>query len=326
ATHILSNGRYSVMLTAAGAGYSRWKDLAITRWREDLTRDDWGSFIFLRDIESGEIWSAGYQPVAVEADKYRVAFAEDRIELTRRDGTLTTALEVLISAEDDAEVRRLTLTNAGSQPRDIEITTYAELVLSPAIADTAHPAFSKLFVETAYLADLGALIATRRRRSPTEPEIWAGQVMVVEGKTLGTLEVETDRARFIGRGRTIRDPLAMTGPSLSGTTGTTLDPIFAYRRRVRVPARGALHIALWTIVASSRQNLLGLIDKHQDANAFQRASTLAWTQAQVQLRHLMIGADQATIFQRLASHLLYANDALRPPSETILRGRGSQSD
>jgi cyclic beta-1,2-glucan synthetase len=325
ATHLLSNGRYAVMLTAAGSGYSRWKDLAITRWREDVTRDNWGSYFLLQDRQRDRVWSAGYQPSGVEADKYSVAFSEDRAEITRRDGALTTSLEVIISAEDDAEVRRLSIANAASQSRDIEITSYAELVLAAADADAAHPAFSKLFVETEYLAEIGALIATRRRRSPSEPEVWAGQIMVVEGHSLGALEVETDRARFLGRGHDIAHPDSLQTQPLSGTTGTVLDPIFALRRCVRVPARGAVRVALWTVVAPSRQELLDLIDKHQDVSAFQRASTLAWTQAQVQLRHLNINTEAANIFQRLASHILYANAALRAPSELIRRGAAPQA-
>ena len=166
ATHLLSNGRYAVMLTAAGSGYSRWRGLAVTRWREDATCDDWGSYIFLRDVRSGDVWSAGYQPIGAEPDAYDVAFNEDRAEITRHDGTLTTTLEVLVSAEDDAEVRRVSIANSGNGVREIDVTSYAELVLAPQADDVAHPAFMKLFVATEYLADQGTLLATRRRRSP----------------------------------------------------------------------------------------------------------------------------------------------------------------
>ena len=183
ATHLLSNGRYAVMLTAAGSGYSRWRDLALTRWREDATCDDWGSYIYLK-TSAAATWSAGFQPSGVEPDDYDVVFNEDRAEFTRRDGTLTTMLEVVVSAEDDAEVRRVSITNSGNRARDIEITSYAELVLAPQADDVAHPAFLKLFVETEYLADLGAILATRRRRSPTDPEIWAAHLAVVDGETV----------------------------------------------------------------------------------------------------------------------------------------------
>lgn len=325
-THLLSNGSYAVMLTASGSGYSRWKDLAVTRWREDVTRDDWGSYILLRDRHSGRSWSASYQPNGVTADRYRVVFSEDRAEIVRRDGTLDTTLEVLVSTEDDAEVRRLSISNTAGQVRDIEVTSYLELVLAPQAADAAHPAFSKMFVQTEYLPNPGALIATRRRRSPSEPEIWVAQIMVVEGETLGELQVETDRAKFLGRTRSLRSPISMTEQALSGTVGTVLDPIFAMRRRLRIEGKSTVRVAYWTIAASSRQKLLDLVDRHQDANAFERAATLAWTQAQVQLRHLNIDPEEANTFQQLASHILFANGGLRPAEEMIRSGRRPQSD
>jgi cyclic beta-1,2-glucan synthetase len=321
--HLLSNGRYAVMLTGAGSGYSRWGDSAITRWREDVTRDDWGAYVFLRDVESGEVWSAGYQPSGVEPDRYDVRFTEDRAEFVRHDGTITTTLEVVVSPEDNAEVRRVAIANTGSRTRDIELTSYAELVLAPPAADTAHPAFSKLFVQTEYLAKIGVILATRRRRSPGEPEIWAAHLAVVEGEALGEPEIETDRARFLGRGREIGSPIAvMDGRPLSNTVGTVLDPVFALRRRVRVPPGRTVHIAYWTVVASSRSDVLDLADKHHDANAFDRAATLAWTQAQVQLSHLGVDPNQASLFQRLAGHLLYADPSLRPAPEAIRAGGG----
>jgi cyclic beta-1,2-glucan synthetase len=179
-THLLSNGRYAVMLTAAGSGFSRWRGLAVTRWREDATCDDWGSFIYLRDVGSDSVWSAGFQPSGVEPNDYDVTFNEDRAEFKRRDGLLTTTMEVLVSAEDDAEVRRISISNSSSGVREIEVTSYAELVLAPQAADLAHPAFSKLFVETEFLPLAGAILATRRRRSPNEPKP-TGRVSSVAG-------------------------------------------------------------------------------------------------------------------------------------------------
>jgi len=321
--HLLSNGRYAVMLTGAGSGYSRWRDLGITRWCEDATRDDWGAYVFLRDVRSGDIWSAGYQPSGVEPASYDVRFSEDRAEFIRRDGTITTVLEIVVSPEDDAEVRRLSVSNAGTRVREIELTSYAELALAPPAADAAHLTFSKLFVQTEYDAKVGAILATRRRRSPGEPEIWAAHLAVVEGETVGETEIETDRARFLGRGRDARAPIAvMDGRPLSNTVGTVLDPVFAFRRRVRVQPGETVRIAFWTLVASSRADVLDLVDKHHDANAFERAATLAWTQAQVQLGHLGVDADEASLFQHLAGHVLYADRSMRPSSDAIRRGSG----
>jgi cyclic beta-1,2-glucan synthetase len=325
-TLLLSNGRYAVMLTAAGSGYSRWGDMAITRWREDATRDDSGSYIFLRDTRSGALWSAGFQPTGAEPEEYSVLFNEDRAEFTRRDGALTTTLDVLVSAEDDAEVRRVTLTNTGIRTREIEITSYAELSLGPQSADVAHPAFAKLFVETEYLADVGAIVATRRKRTPAEPEIWAAHLSVANGESVGKPEFETDRARFLGRGQGVNAPIALldTRP-LTNSAGAVLDPVFALRRRVKVAPGATVRVAFWTMAAGSRAELLDHIDKHHDSAAYQRATTLAWTQAQVQLHHLGVKPGEAALFQRLASHVIFASPSLRPSPDTIRRGSGAQS-
>jgi cyclic beta-1,2-glucan synthetase len=325
-THLLSNGRYSVMITAAGSGYSRWRDIAVTRWQEDSTRDNWGSYVFLRDVRSGEVWSAGYQPSGAEPDRYEVAFSEGRAEILREDGTITTTLEVAVSSEDDAEVRRVSITNFGARAREIELTSFAEIVLAPRAADDAHPAFSKLFVETEFVAEHGAILATRRRRSPAESQAWAAHLAVVEGETIGDLQFETDRARFLGRGRGVRWPAAMLpGILLSNTVGTVLDPIFGLRCRVRVAPQATARVAFWTLIAPSRDEVLDLADKHHGVMAFDRATTLAWTQAQVQLRHLGIGAGDAHLFQRLANRVLYADPTLRPPDAALRRGGGSAS-
>jgi cyclic beta-1,2-glucan synthetase len=325
-TQLLSNGRYAVMLTGAGSGYSRWHDLAITRWREDVTCDAWGTYIFLRDARSGAVWSAGYQPSGVEPDSYEVSFSEDRASIIRRDGSLTTMLEVAVSPEDDAEVRRVSLSNLGSRTRDIELTSYAEIVLAPPAADTAHPAFSKLFVQTEFVADVGALLATRRPRSPGDPQVWAAHLAVVEGETVGARQFETDRARFLGRGRGIRTPLSVIDERpLSSTVGTVLDPMFSLRCRVRVPPGATARIAFWMLIARSRGEVLDLADKHHDATAFERAVMLAWTQAQVQFHHLGIGPDEAQLFQRLANHVLYSDPTLRPSSEVLKRNQWGPS-
>jgi len=325
-THLLSNGRYTVMLTAAGSGFSHWNDLAVTRWREDVTCDSWGTYIFIRDVNSGKVWSAGFQPAGVEADSYEVEFSEDRAEIVRRDGSMTTTLEVAVSPEDDAEVRRVSITNLGSRVREVELTSYAEIVLATAASDTAHPAFSKMFVQTEFDAEVGALLATRRVRSPAEAPIWAAHLAVAEGESVGEIQFETDRARFLGRGRGLRDAVSVVdGRPLSDTVGTVLDPIFSVRRRLRIPPGGTARVAFWTIVAPSRTEALDLVDKHRDSNAFERAVTLAWTQAQVQLHHLRVNADEAHLFQRIANRVLYSDPTLRPSSDLLRRGEGGQS-
>ena len=191
----------------------------------------------------------------------------------------------------------------------------------------AHPAFAKLFVETEFVPDLGAILATRRRRSSGDPLVWAAHLAVVEGETSGDVQFETDRARFLGRGQTIRSPAAIAeGWPLSNTVGAVLDPIFSLRRRVRIPRGATARVAFWTLAAASRDDVLDLADKHHDAMAFERATTLAWTQAQMQLHHLGISTDEAHLFQRLANHVLYSDPTLRPLADIIKRGAAQGLD
>ncbi|MHB8745230.1 MAG: GH36-type glycosyl hydrolase domain-containing protein [Gammaproteobacteria bacterium] len=320
ATHLLANGQYAVMLTAAGSGYSVFSDIAITRWREDATCDCWGSYLFLRDTGSGQVWSAGYQPTGVEPDSYEALFLEDRARITRSDGALSTSLEVIVSAEDSAEIRRLSITNAGLHERQIEVTSYAEIVLAPLAADIAHPAFSNLFVQTEYVSEVRGLIAARRPRTATAPRVWAAHVIAAGADAVGAIEYETDRMRFLGRGHSIRNPLAVQdGRPLSNTVGPVLDPIFSLRARVRVEAGATVHLVFVTLTAPSREAVIALADKYHDPATFERASTVAWSQAQVHLHHIGVSAAEAHLFQSLANRILYWDPLMRPNADVFKR-------
>ncbi|MDD5268849.1 MAG: glucoamylase family protein [Methylococcales bacterium] len=316
--HLLSNGRYAVMITAAGSGYSSWRNLAVTRWREDVTRDAWGSYIYLRDVATAAVWSAGYQPTTVAPGHYEVFFAEDRARINRTDGDIVSVLEIVISPEDDAEIRHLSLTNNGSRVREIEITSYAEVVLAPFPTDIAHPAFSNLFIETDFLPQSYGLIAHRRQRLVDDPLIWAAHVLASSQADDYGVQYESDRARFIGRGQTLREPVAvMDGRPLTNTVGSVLDPIFCLRTRVRIAAGATEHLTLTTLVAASREAVEDLADKYHNVATFGRVSALAWTHAHVQLHYLRTKPDEAQLFQDLGSRLLYADPLLRPSSKFI---------
>lgn len=319
-THLLSNGSYSVMITAAGSGYSRWRDLAVTRWREDTTRDGFGTYIFFRDVETTEVWSAGYQPTGMEPDHYEVDFAEDRAQIMRKDGTLETALEVIVSPEDDAEIRRVTLRNSGSFPRILDVTSYAEMVLASQAADMAHPAFSNLFVHTEFVSEVNGLICNRRPRSADDSSPWAGHVLMVEGKTLEPIQYESNRARFMGRGRIIRTPVSVIdGKPLSNNAGAVIDPIVSLRCRVRIEPGEIARMTFTTLISSSREATLELADKYHDPAMFERTATLAWTHAHIQQHHLGMSPGEAHLCQDLASRIFYSHNGLRPSPDVLKR-------
>ena len=315
-TQLLANGRYAVMVTAAGSGYSLWRDVGVTRWREDPTCDDHGSFVYLRDTTDGRVWSAGYQPVCTEPSRYEVAFHEDRVRIVRQDGTIETTLEIIVSAEDDAEIRRVTLRNLGSGHREIEITSYAEITLTAPAADLSHPAFSNLFIRSEFVPQVSGLLFSRRPRAVTDRALHAAHVVAVDSGT--GIEFESDRARFLGRGRTVHAPLAITeGRPLTNTTGAVLDPIASLRVRVIVAAGAKVQVSFATMIATTREAALDLADKYHDPAAFDRASSLAWTHAQVQLHYLGIDHGEAHLYQQLANSLLYHDPSLRPSQRTL---------
>ncbi|HSK64050.1 MAG TPA: glucoamylase family protein, partial [Pyrinomonadaceae bacterium] len=325
-TQLLSNGAYNVMLTTAGSGYSQCEEFAVTRWREDVTRDNWGSFIYLRDVRSGTVWSAGHQPVKRRPQAYTVAFSEDKADFRRIDSGISTRMEVVVSAEDNAEVRRVSLTNHSTRTREIELTSYAEVVLNSPGADAAHQAFSNLFIETEFIPGENAIVAHRRQRSTEERPVWGVHVVVVEGDSVGAIQYETDRGRFLGRGRTTSNPIAvMEDRPLSNTTGAVLDPVFSLRRRVRIQPNQTVSCSFSTAVAHSREEALALADKYHDPNIFERELRLAWTKAQVEMSHLKIDSEEAHQFQRLAARVVYSDPSLRPTPHVLALNRKAQS-
>ncbi len=325
-SHLMSNGHYAVMLTAAGGGYSRWGDIALTRWREDATRDNQGSFLHVRDIADGTEQYFGPCGEGPATNQLDVQFFEDHTTFTAKTGRLDTLLDILVSGEADAEVRRLSITNSGRDPCELDVTSYVELTLATPASENAHPAFSRMFVQTEFLPEYGALIGWRRRRNPEEPEIWVAQFTIVEGKTTAALQYDSDRVTALGRDRDQARSRATTDPApLAGRTGTVLDPVFAFRNRLHIASGHTARLMVWMVAAESREALIDLIDRHHDIHAYDRARTLAWTRAQVQLRHLGISPDEAADFQRLAAPILYHDGRFRPASAVLAKGAGRQS-
>jgi cyclic beta-1,2-glucan synthetase len=329
-THLLSNGSLSVMLTNAGGGYTRWRDIAVTRWREDSTCDAWGTFCYVRDVTAPEdarppFWSAAFQPSGRDSDNYEATFAPDRAIVRRRDGAIETFTEVAVSPEDDAEIRRVSITNHSRTIREIELTSYAEVVLAPHAADLAHPAFSNLFIESYAVPDYDGIMCARRPRGH-ERRLFMGHVLAGRPRVGDPVEFETSRERFIGRGRSARNPVVLAnGSPLSGTTGAVLDPIVSLRARLRVPPGVTARLAFTTVVAENEDGVRALIEKYHDPQVCSRAFALASTHSEIELRHLGVSREDGSRFQRLAGRLIHADPRLRS-TDAVLRNTGIPAD
>ncbi len=332
-THLLSNSQYNVMLTNAGAGSSVCRGLDVTRWRADSTLDDTGQFIYVRDVSTNAVWSVAHQPTRVVADHYEAIFSADKVAFRRLDGQIECLTEITVSPEARAEIRRVTLTNHDTRPRELELTSYAEVVLLGHGGDVSHPAFGKLFLETEWAEVPEAILCRRRPRSTEQQPIWAVHVAASDGSTAPTAsnplpptQFETDRAQFLGRGRSTAAPVAMDpGATLSGTIGAVLDPVFSIRRRVRIEPGMSAVVAYTTAVADSRDEALTLADHYREIAAVARAFELAWAHSQVEHRSRNWSAHDAHVYQRLASSLLYTGTALRAQPEILVENHKGQS-
>ncbi|MCO5147554.1 MAG: protein ndvB [Aquamicrobium sp.] len=326
ATNVMSNGYYNVMVTATGAGYSRAGEIAVTRWDGDGAEERTGTFLFVSDRESGEWWSATAEPKRVPGETGHAFFCDDKATFIKTVDTLSSEVECIVLSEGNGEARRITLWNESDRDRHVEVTSFAEIALAYDIADSAHPAFSKMFVKTDIDEATSTIFAERRRRSDGEPAIALAHFLTHGEGVSREIEAETDRRAFIGRGRSLADAAAFDrGARLSGACGFTLDPAMALRARVRVPARKKVSLTFWTLTAANRADVEAALHHFRQPDAFERQAMLAWTRSQVQTRHVGLTLSQAAGVQKLARYLLLPGAALRAPDATIATGLGRQS-
>ncbi len=316
-TQFLSNGKYAAAVTHAGGGASFSGRMAVTRSRRDATTDPGSNFIYLRDIRSGEVWSPTFLPIRREPERYLATFQPEIAVFDSKAEEIAAKLEIAVSPEHDVEVRLLHLVNHSDRVREIDVTSYVEIALAQARDDYAHPAFGKLFIETEYLPERSALICHRRPRDSRDPGTWAVHVLGLDGRAHGPIEWETDRAQFIGRGRTLDRPQALDGRPLSGSTGFVLDPILSLRQRVRLPAGESVRICFATGVADDRETARALALTYRDPSTAMRTLALALAHAQGLRRHMNISNDDAVLFERLASRVIGTDASLRASADLL---------
>ncbi|HEV8508326.1 MAG TPA: glucoamylase family protein, partial [Chitinophagaceae bacterium] len=322
---LLSNGHYHVMVTNAGGGYTRWKNIAVTRWREDATKDDLGIFCYIKDVNSGKFWSNTHQPTLQTAKNYEAIFSQGHVEFQRSDFGINTKTEIVVSPEDDTELRRIRITNKTQSVRVLEVTSYAEVVIATQASDEAHAAFSNLFVQTQVIREHSTIYCTRRPRSEEEKPPWMFHLMHVHGSEVEKVSYETDRMQFIGRGRTLQYPQAMEEDVLSGSEGAVLDPVMSIRYRVHIKPGQTATIDLVYGIADNKDACENLMFKYQDRFLKNRAFELAWTHSQVLLRQINATESDAQLFNRLAASVIYSNSNLRADAAVIQNNYRGQS-
>ena len=324
--HLLSNGSYSIMLTDKGTGYSKNKSLQVTRWREDISLDNHGMFFYIRNADNGQVWSATYAPFNILPDNYNVTFTSDKARYQRTDGSIETRTEIIAAPSDNAEIRKLSLTNKGDHAHILEVTSYFEVVLANQNADIAHPAFSNLFIRTEFVPELNSLIASRKPRSDKEKEQWLANTIIADSEISGSIQYETDRLQFIGRGRNTSNPAAIElNKPLSNTTGPVLDPVMCLRIMIKVEPGQTVNVAYITSVAESRDGIIELAQKYNNYESVENGFRLALTRSRVESGYLNLKPSEIRLYQEMISHIVFFSPLCRQKSECILQNRKGQS-
>jgi len=313
--HVLSNGHYSVMLTASGDGLSTCDQVAINRWRPDRTGCGYGNFIYVRDLDSGQIWSPAFHPTKRPPDRYQVDFAHDQVVFRRRDGAVTTRMDVTLSPSHNLEIRRVTLTNHGEQTISLETTSYLDIVADTYLAEAAHPAYNKLFIETEWVRPDNQLLAWRRQRAADDPTHFVMHQVYSESPLSRPVEFETDRKAFLGRGRTLCHPVALeTRLPLSCRAGFSTDPILSLRTVFEVPAGRSVTVCYVTAYGQSREEALGLGQVLGKTYKSDHLFSLAHTSSRLELKFLNLSARQHNAIQNLVGPIFYPTQTMLGPA------------
>ncbi len=326
-TQLFSNGSYSMMISNSGSGYGKKNDMTVYRWKGDVTSDNSGMFFYIKDVRTNNYWSSTYEPCKSEGDDYKVIFSQDKAEFKRVDGDILTYTEITVSSEDDAEIRKISLTNTGSEDKILEITSYCEVTLAPFNSDIVHPAFGNLFISTEFIQDHECIIANRRPRAKGQKKPYVVQCIALEGNSIGTTQYETSRADFIGRGKSLMEPIALGEDTpLKNNVGPVLDPIISMRKRLKLEPGETCRIVYTTAVADSREHAIELAIKYKEIKSIDRVFEIAWSQSTVEMKYLGIKSPQANLYQLMASRILYQTSQYRDREDYIKNIKRSQQD
>lgn len=316
---LLSNGSYSTMVTQYGSGYSKKDDMTVYRWKGDAVTDGLGMFFYIKDTVSKEYWSATYEPCKRNLE-YIAEFTLDKAKFQMKNEDIETNYQVVLSTEDDVEIRKIIIRNTGEYERSIEVTSYLEVTLSSFEADVVHPSFSNLFITTEFNEETQSLIGNRRARAKDGKTPYILNTIVLRDEEKPQVSYETSRINFIGRDRDLKSPEVMDKTSsLSNTTGIVLDPIMSLRTKLIIKAGEEREIYYITAVGESKSEVLKLASKYRNIKTVEKVSETYNYSSQLELKYLGIKSAQANVYQSLASYILFLHSG-RDNRENFIKG------
>ena len=266
---VLSNSKYSIVINDRGNGFSRYETIQLNRYRK-VSEQDYGIYLYIKDMDTGKIWSNTYAPTNIKPDKYDVVFATDRVKFIRQDEDITTTTEIIVTKKHNAEIRKYTFVNKGNKVKNLELTSYLEAIIEPNPDDIGHRAFKNLFVSSKYDIETNSLIMCRHNN--IEDKSYLVNRLIVD-KQKSTFE--TERANFVGRNRTVENPIILNN-KLSNEDGTNIDPVMSLRNTITVKPDKKVVVYFISGYGKSREQIMDIINsynsKHKIESAFEYAT------------------------------------------------------
>ncbi|MGM0396195.1 MAG: GH36-type glycosyl hydrolase domain-containing protein [Bacillota bacterium] len=323
--HLISNKNYHIMVTNNGFTYSKYQNKMITRFRNHIDQRYFGYTFYIKDIDDDKVWSIGSEPIKNPSMRYEVIYSLNKAKIIREDNDIETHMEMWVSAEDNVEMRKITLMNKKSTPVNIEITSYAELAMTEQNADLSHPAFNNLFISTEYDKETESLIAVKKPRESNEQELYVFKTFSTASSEFNITQFETNRNNFVGRGRTLSNPIALE-KFLDNSEGIVLEPILSLRKGVRIGGRENVQITYSMGVAENKSEIKKLINKYKNPSIVKEQLELSDIQAQVEMSYLNLDSEELNLFQTMISQLIYLSPNRKKYSKQIFENNLGQNE
>ena len=268
---VLSNTNYMLLLNDRGNGFSRYKETQLNRYRK-ITEQNYGMFLYIKDLSNNKFWSNTYSPTYKKPEKYNVVFASDRITFSRLDYGIATKTEIIVTKEDNAEIRRITFKNQTDEDKYLELTTYNEVIISKNIDDITHRTFRNLFVNSEYDKANEAIIMCRKNSNKNTQDYYVNKLLIEDENH--NISYETERDNFIGRGKNTDNPEALQ-KKLSNTSGTNIDPIISLRSNIVVPKDKEVVVFFIAGFAKSREQINEILESYDNYSKINTAFNYA---------------------------------------------------
>ena len=297
---VLSNKKYCLLMNDRGDSFSRYRTLQLNRYRK-VTEQDYGIFLYIKDLDTNYIWSNTYAPINKKPDKYEVVFAADKIKYLRTDGKITTKTEIVVTKNHHAEIRKITFKNESDDVKRLELTTYTEPILSENMDDVSHRVFNSMFLTSTYDNESNSLIVRRRSRNDTNLSSYMLHRLLIQNP-LDEFSYETERSNFLGRNHTMDHPIGLD-QKLSNQAGTNLDPVLSMRNVIEVLPNSSTTVYVITGFGRSREQIRDIIHSYYDDSSIDKAFKVSTLMNVINTKNMNITGDDMRLFSIMLNYL-----------------------